>query len=347
MAVNNRQNNLFAAEDWEVAYQAYSQVDFQAYDFDTMRTAMVEYIKTNFPENFNDYIESSEFIAIIELLAYLAQSIAFRMDVNTRENFLETAERRDSVYKLARQLGYNPKRNIAASGLMKVVSIATTEPLTDSLGNQLQTRTVNWNDANNSDSYEQFITILNSAFGNVNRFSKPVKTGTIDDIVTDLYEINTPLSNPLTHAFKANLNGIDRSFDFVNADFIDNKAIFEKHPDRTNNFGIIHRNDGLGLSSKNNGFFLMFKQGVLESTDLNFTEPVENRTVDINVEDINETDCYLQQVDSVGTTLVKWLKVPNTVGQTLQYNTKATASSDLYAIQNLSLIHISEPTRPY
>ena len=79
MAVNNRQNNLFAAEDWEVAYQAYSQVDFQAYDFDTMRTAMVDYIKTNFPENFNDYIESSEFIAIIELLAYLAQSIAFRI----------------------------------------------------------------------------------------------------------------------------------------------------------------------------------------------------------------------------------------------------------------------------
>ena len=210
MAVNNRQNNLFAAEDWEVAYQAYSQVDFQAYDFDTMRTAMVEYIKTNFPENFNDYIESSEFIAIIELLAYLAQSIAFRMDVNTRENFLETAERRDSVYKLARQLGYNPKRNIAASGLMKVVSIATTEPLTDSLGNQLQTRTVNWNDANNSDSYEQFITILNSAFGNVNRFSKPVKTGTIDDIVTDLYEVNTPLNSPLVYTFKKHINGVNR-----------------------------------------------------------------------------------------------------------------------------------------
>ena len=112
MAVNSRQNNLFAAEDWDVAYQAYTQVDLQAYDFDTIRSAMVEYIKTNFPENFNDYIESSEFIAIIELLAYLGQSIAFRMDINTRENFLETAERRDSVFKLARMLGYNPKRNI-------------------------------------------------------------------------------------------------------------------------------------------------------------------------------------------------------------------------------------------
>ena len=334
MAVNNRQNNLFAAEDWEVAYQAYSQVDFQAYDFDTMRTAMVDYIKTNFPENFNDYIESSEFIAIIELLAYLAQSIAFRMDVNTRENFLETAERKDSVYKLARQLGYNPKRNIGSSGLMKIVSIATTEALTDSLGNDLVSRTINWNDANNSDSYEQFITILNSAFGNVNRFSKPIKTGTIDDIVTDLYEINTPLAAPLVQLFKANLNGITRDFEFVNADFTDNKVIFEKHPDVTNNFGIIHRNDGLGLSSKNNGFFLMFKQGILQSTDLNFQEPIENRQENIAVQDINETDCYLQQIDAQGNTLTKWTKVPNTVGQTLQYNTKATGTSSLYAIQN-------------
>jgi hypothetical protein len=334
MAVNNRQNNLFAAEDWEVAYQAYSQVDFQAYDFETMRSAMVEYIKTNFPENFNDYIESSEFIAIIELLAYLAQSISFRMDVNTRENFLETAERKDSVYKLARQLGYNPKRNIGASGLMKVVSMSTTEPLTDSLGTELSARTINWNDANNSDSYEQFITVLNSAFGNVNRFSKPVKTGTIDDIVTDLYEINTPVTSPLVHAFKSNVNGVERDFEFVNADFLDNKVIFEKHPDTTNNFGMIHRNDGLGLSSKNNGFFLMFKQGVLQTEDLNFVDPVENRQVNIAVENINETDTYLQQVDAVGNSLIKWVKVPNTVGQTLQYNTKAVGTSSLYAIQN-------------
>ena len=54
------------------------------------------------------------------------------MDVNTRENFLETAERRDSVFKLARMLGYNPKRNIAASGLIKVVSIQQQNLLTDS-----------------------------------------------------------------------------------------------------------------------------------------------------------------------------------------------------------------------
>ena len=100
MAYSERQNNLFAAEDWKVAYKAFSNIDFTSYDFDTMRLSMVNYIRQNFPENFNDYIESSEFIAIIELLAYLSQSLAFRMDLNSRENFLETAERRDSVFKL-------------------------------------------------------------------------------------------------------------------------------------------------------------------------------------------------------------------------------------------------------
>src|SRR5210317_480468 len=137
MAISTRNQNLFAAEDWDIAYQAFTKVSFKAYDFSTMRTAMLNYIRENYPENFNDYIESSEFIAIIELLAYLAQALAFRMDLNSRENFLETAERRDSVFKLARMLGYNPRRNVPASGLLKVTSISTDEPIVDSLGTNL------------------------------------------------------------------------------------------------------------------------------------------------------------------------------------------------------------------
>ncbi len=187
MAIVNRQNNLFAAEDWTVAYKAYSQVNFQAYDFDSIRTALVEYVRTNYPENFNDYIESSEFIAIIEMLAYLSQSLAFRMDLNSRENFLETAERRDSVFKLARMLGYNPKRNIPASGLMKLTGVKTTESLTDSQGNNLNNVNVFWDDANNPLSYEQFITVLNAAMSSANRFTAPVKSGVLGNIPTDLY----------------------------------------------------------------------------------------------------------------------------------------------------------------
>lgn len=335
MAISNRQENLFAAEDWRVAYRAFSEVNFQAYDYDTIRAALVEYIRTNFPENFNDYIESSEFIAIIELLAYLSQSIAFRMDVNTRENFLETAERRDSVFKLAKQLGYSPKRNIAASGLIKVVAVRTTEPLTDSEGNDIGNNTVFWNDANNPDSYEQFITIMNSAFGSANRFTKPSKSAVISNIETDLYQINTPEAAPLAYGFSLNVNGITRNFEAVNADINQTNALTERHPDPKNNFHIMYRNDGLGADSENTGFFLFFKQGSLTSQSLNFTQPVENRTQAITANNINETDVYLQQVNSENTVITKWQKVPNTGGQTLVYNNLAKQTSALYAVETL------------
>ena len=336
MASVNRQNNLFAAEDWKIAYKAFSQVDFQAYDFDTIRTTLVDYIRTNFPENFNDYTESSEFIAILELLAFLSTSIAFRMDVNTRENFLETAERRDSVFKLARMLGYNPKRNVPASGLMKLSAVTTSEPLTDSQGNQLNNTKVFWDDANNPDSYEQFITILNSAMSSTNRFTAPIKTGKIANINTEKYHLNTVVGSPISYSFTINANGVNRASEIVNGDFYDGKYFYEKEPNPTNDFGIFYRNDGQGIASNNTGFFLLFKQGTLAFQDFNFTTPVVSRVQDIGIQNINETDVYLQEITTGGTVLNQWTKIPNTVGQTLNYNSQQLNSRNLYAVENLN-----------
>jgi len=336
MALVNRQNNLFAAEDWKVAYKAFSEVNFQAYDFDTIRAALVEYVRVNYPESFNDYTESSEFIAIIELLSYLSQSLAFRMDLNSRENFLETAERRDSVFKLARQLGYNPRRNLPASGLMKLVAVRTSEPLQDSLGNDLNNINVFWDDANNPDSFEQFVTILNAAMGGNNRFSTPAKSGKVRNIATDLYEINTPVTAPVAYDFNLSVSGTDRAFQIVNPDFEDGGAFYERHPDRINNFNLIYRNDGNGISSINSGFFVMFKQGVLQSQDFNYDTPLTSRTQEINVLNINETDVYVQEINTNGSTIQKWKQIPNTVGQTLNYNDLALDTRTLYAVENLN-----------
>ena len=336
MATVNRQNNLFAAEDWKIAYKAFSQVDFQAYDFDSIRTTLVNYIRTNFPENFNDYTESSEFIAILELLAFLSTSIAFRMDVNTRENFLETAERRDSVFKLARMLGYNPKRNVPASGLMKLTAVTTTEPLRDSSGNQLNNTKVFWDDANNPDSYEQFITILNSAMSTTNRFTAPVKTGKVANINTDKYNLNTILGAPISYTFSINANGVNRTCEIVNGDFLDGKYFYEQTPSPTNDFGLFYRNDGQGIASNNTGFFLLFKQGTLAYQDFNFTTSVVSRVQDISIQNINETDVFVQEITTGGTVLNQWTKIPNTVGQTLNYNSQTLGTRNLYAVENLN-----------
>ena len=123
MAQTIRQENLFAAENWQSVYQSFKNADFKAYDFDTLRTAMIEYIRTNYPEDFNDWIQSSEFVALIDLVAFLGQNLGFRIDLNSRENFIDTAERKENVLRLARFLSYNPKRNVSAQGLLKIKSI--------------------------------------------------------------------------------------------------------------------------------------------------------------------------------------------------------------------------------
>ena len=138
MAQNVRQDNLFAAEDYQVVYESFQNSNFQAYDYETIRAAMINYIKNNYPEDYNDWISSSEFIALIDLMSFLGHNLAFRIDLNTRENFLSTAERKESVLRLADFLGYNPKRNINLSGLLKIVGVQTSEILTDSDDNNLQ-----------------------------------------------------------------------------------------------------------------------------------------------------------------------------------------------------------------
>ena len=87
--------------------------------------------RTYYAEDYNDFIESSEFIALIDLIAFQAQSLAFRTDLNARENFLETAERKDSVLRLVKQLNYTPNRNKSANGLLKIQSINTSENIFD------------------------------------------------------------------------------------------------------------------------------------------------------------------------------------------------------------------------
>ena len=123
MAQNVRQDNLFAAEDYQVVYESFANSNFQAYDYETIRTAMIDYIQNNYPEDYNDWISSSEFIALIDLMSFLGLNLAFRLDLNTRENFLSTAERKESVLRLADFLGYNPKRNINLHGLLKIIGI--------------------------------------------------------------------------------------------------------------------------------------------------------------------------------------------------------------------------------
>lgn len=332
MSESIRQNNLLSAEDYKKIFKAYNFIDYTSYDFDSLKQALITYIQTYYPENFVDYTESSEFIAIIELIAYLGTSLAFRADVNSRENFIDTAERRESIIRLAQMVNYVPRRNVAASGLFKVSSVRTNQLLTDANGLAINDTAIYWNDPNNADWFDQYIQILNAAFNRLNPFGRPSKSGTIGSIPTDLYQLNNILRLNVAYQVSVTINGQQYPIDVCNPDFIDGGAIFERDPDPSNSFNFIYRNDGLGSASANSGFFLYFKQGTLINLDANFEYPVPNRLYDIDIQNINQDDVYVQETDSQGNVVTKWKKVPAISGENIIYNSIQHSERNIFQV---------------
>tara|TARA_Y100000592_G_scaffold101187_1_gene186575 strand:+ start:6502 stop:10452 length:3951 start_codon:yes stop_codon:yes gene_type:complete len=328
-----RQSNLFSAEDWKVVYRSFKDSDFKSYDFDTIRASMLNYISRNYPESFNDYINSSEFIAILDLLAFLGQSLSFRIDINARENFIDTASRRDSILKLANMLSYKPKRNVPARGLLKLTTIKTSEPIVDTLGNNLSNVEVKWNDPNNPNWFEQFITVLNTSFVTTNRFGKPSSSKTINGIQNDIYTFNNTKAVAVTQSFTSKVNGKSYSFDIVPATFNNAGFIEEKAPDPLNAYNLIYKNDGKGFDSVNSGFFVYFKEGSLSYRDYNFSSPVEDRVEAIDVSDINNIDVWVQEINASGLTEKQWTKVPTLAGQNVIFNSLALGNRTIFEVQ--------------
>lgn len=219
MSATDRQNRLLVAEDWKRVYQSFRNADFQSYDFENLRRVMINYIRENYPEDFNDYIESSEYLALIDLIAFLGQSIAFRVDLNSRDNFLELAERRESVLRLARLLGYNSKRNNAASGLLKFTSVQTSQNVIDSNGRNLSGQTVSWNDPANANWYDQFIKIINAALPASRQFGNPDDKGTIYGVATEQYRFQSSNVDVPIYTFDKTVDGRNLPFEIVSTVF--------------------------------------------------------------------------------------------------------------------------------
>ena len=306
MARTTRQTVVFGVEDWKRIYQTYREADFQSYDFETLRKSFVDYIRQYYPESFNDYIESSEFIAMLDVIAFMGQAMSFRNDLNTRENYLGTAERRDSVVKLAELVSYTPKRNQAAQGYLKVFSVQTTENVTDFNGVNLANVTINWNDPTNFNWVEQFTAILNAALVNTQRVGRPGAKQTIVGVDTSEYSINLVPGYIPVIPYTATVDGISMPFEAVNSTSVGRDYVYEPSPLPNGIFNVLFRNDQLGFASANTGYFFYFKQGVLQNQDFNLGERIANRTVPINIEGVNNQDRWLFQLDTVGNVQYEW-----------------------------------------
>ena len=332
MATTDRQNRLLVAEDWRKIYQSFQQADFKSYDFETLRRTMVAYLRENYPDDFNDFVESSEYVALIDLIAYISQALSFRVDLNARENFLETAERRNSVLRLARLINYNAKRNQPATGTLKIDSISTTQDVADSSGTNLANSNIIWNDSANSNYREQFTAILNAANQTGQLFGKPRESGTIGGISTEVYTLSSNQLDLPIFKFSKSVGGISRGFEIVPSTITDSESIYEASPVPGTGLTYTYRSDGSGDSSNNTGFFFLFKQGTLQQTDFTVDTSVTNYVKSLDTTNINDSDVWLYKLDQFGKLSESWTKVPSLSGNNAIYNSLSKAERNTFNV---------------
>lgn len=332
MSQQIRQSELFAGEDWTVLYRAFTQINFNSYDPPSINAALRSYIQTNYPEDYNDWIESSEFVAIIDLLSWLAGSLAFRTDVNARENFLETAQSRESVLRLARFLSYNPRRAQSARGLVKITELTTSQAVVDSFGVNLSNITVKWNDPDNPDWLEQFTLILNSTFDVTNPFGIPYKSMTLGGAATQLYRVNNVRNSSCVYDFSTAIDGDSQDFEIINLDIDETNGFTERSPNPDDSFNLVYRNDGKGNASTRTGFFMMFKQGNLQQEAYSISVPLENRVLSLSATDVNASDVWVQSIASDNTIQSDWTKVPAIFNQNITFNNIDSNIRDIFSV---------------
>ena len=315
--------NTNSAESWDKIYEAFAQVNFTSFDFDTIKQSLIDYLRLYYPEVFNDLIESSELIALLEMFAYVAEQLAYRVDMVSHENFITTAQRKQSILRLAKLISYKATRNIPVRGLVKFTSVSTTERVIDARGTDLSGLVIGWNDPNNSNWKEQFLLVMNRVLST--RFGQPQKTYQVGDVVMDLYSLNANTNSFSNGVFPYTAStGLDSyPMEVVPADLDDNGP-YEREPDLNAAMSIVYANDGIGDGSDYTGFLAYTKQGTLARIDYNILEQLPNRRLEFLPDNVNHTDVWVQKLNTDGTIAERWKQVETVNEQNLIFNNDRT-----------------------
>ena len=84
-------------------------------DFTSFKDNLIEFTKIYFPNQYNDFNESSPGMMFIEMASYVGDVLSYYVDNQFKESLLAFAEEKRTVYNMAQSLGYKPKLSSAAT----------------------------------------------------------------------------------------------------------------------------------------------------------------------------------------------------------------------------------------
>ena len=78
-------------------------------DFNSFRSALINYSKTYFPTTYTDFTEASPGMMFMEMASYVGDVLSFYQDNQFQETFIQYANQTNNLYELAYMFGYTPK----------------------------------------------------------------------------------------------------------------------------------------------------------------------------------------------------------------------------------------------
>jgi len=97
-----------------------SNVNYVGKDFEDLRTSLVNYAKSYFPNSYKDFNETSPGMMLLEMSAYVGDVLNFYVDQQYREMLLPLSENRRNLVLLAKSSGYKIKASTPAYATLTV-----------------------------------------------------------------------------------------------------------------------------------------------------------------------------------------------------------------------------------
>lgn len=92
-----------------------SSLNYTNQDFWSMKTRLIQFIRDRFgsegtvlPNTFNDFVESSVAVMLIENWAFMADMLSFKIDQMVNELFIDTVTEPDNAFRLCNLVGFKP-----------------------------------------------------------------------------------------------------------------------------------------------------------------------------------------------------------------------------------------------
>lgn len=96
------------------ALDTLNKVQYVEQDFGTAVTGVQEFIQTNYPTEFNDYVNANLGQALIDIVAYAKQNLFWYLNRKVTDLYFPTAITPNNISKIARNLGYKSSGASAA-----------------------------------------------------------------------------------------------------------------------------------------------------------------------------------------------------------------------------------------